>query len=129
MIARHSLTGLNIIIFHDGLIFYTAIIINSKNWRITVKLHFENLSIFFSKNEHTQMLGIPPPFRLFIFVRFSMTPSPLQRTYFLMDDNKINFLLPNLGTDWITFSKNPPAASHMGVVWKRHHVEIYYHQY
>ena len=25
-------------------------IINRKNWRITIKLHFENLSIFFKKN-------------------------------------------------------------------------------
>ena len=53
-IARHSLTGLNIIIFHDGLIFHTAIKINSKNWRITITLHFENLSIFVNKaNVHT----------------------------------------------------------------------------
>ena len=29
-------TGLNIIIFHDGLIFHADIIINRKNWRITI---------------------------------------------------------------------------------------------
>ena len=60
-IARPSLTGLNIIIFHDGLIFHTAVIINRKNCRITIKLHFENLSIFFKKSKRTQMLGPPSP--------------------------------------------------------------------
>ena len=33
-------------------IFHTAIIINRKNWRITVKLHFEDLNIFFKKSGH-----------------------------------------------------------------------------
>ena len=43
------------------LIFHTAIIINRKNWRVTIKLHFEILSIFF-KSERTHMLGhLPPP--------------------------------------------------------------------
>ena len=31
----------------------------------------------------------------------------------------INFLLATLGTDWMTFSKNPPAANHMGGVWEQ----------
>ena len=53
------------------LIFHTVIIINRKNWR-TIKLHFENLSIFFKKNERTHILG--PLLPLFIFVCFSMTP-------------------------------------------------------
>ena len=58
------------------LIFYTAIIINRKNCRIAIKLHFENLSIFFKKSEPTDMQG--PPLPLFAFVRFLMTPySPL----------------------------------------------------
>ena len=53
VITNHSLTGQNIIIFHDGLFN----IINRKNWRITIKLRFENLSI-----KHTHMLGpFPPP--------------------------------------------------------------------
>ena len=75
-ITWYSLTGLNIIILHDSffLIFHTVIIINSKNWR-TIKLHFENLSIFFKKNERTHILG--PLLPLFIFVCFSMTPTPL----------------------------------------------------
>ena len=66
------------------LIFHTAIIINRKNWRMTIKLHFENLSIFFKKSECTRMLGAPLP--LFVFVRFSMTsPSPLlnERTFWM----------------------------------------------
>ena len=83
-IARHSLTGLNIIIFHDGLIFHTAIIINRKNWRITIKLHFENLSIFFKKSERTHTLGPPPPVRFCSL--FNDPPlSPPQRKCFLND--------------------------------------------
>ena len=39
------------------LLFHTAIIINRKNWRITIKLNFENLSNFFKKSEHTHMPG------------------------------------------------------------------------
>ena len=66
------------------LIFHPAIITNRKNWRITIKLHFENLSTFFQKSERTHMLG--SLLSLFVFVRFSMTPtpSPPQRTYFLI---------------------------------------------
>ena len=52
------------------LIFHTAIIINRKNWRITIKLHFENLSIFFQKIERTHIVGPAPP------LRFSMTTPP-----------------------------------------------------
>ena len=54
-IARHSLTGLNIVIFHDGLFNISYCHYNQKeNWRITMKLHFENLSIFLKKaNVHT----------------------------------------------------------------------------
>ena len=45
------------------LIFHTAIIINRKYWRITIELHFENLSIL-------------TPLPLFISVHFSMTLLP-----------------------------------------------------
>ena len=69
------------------LIFHTVIIINSKNWRTTIKLHFENLSIFFKKNERTHILG--PLLPLFIFVCFSMTsPSPPQRMHFLNEPSQ-----------------------------------------
>ena len=60
---------------------HTAIIINRKNWRITIKLHFGNLRIFFKKRMYTHARS---PLPLFDFVRFSMTPlspSPYQRTY------------------------------------------------
>ena len=67
------------------LIFHTAIIINRKNWRITIKLNFENVSICFKKSERTHARTIPPPSPLLVFVRFSMTPSPLSTTYFLKD--------------------------------------------
>ena len=77
--AIHSLTGLNILMV--CLIFHTAFIINQKNWKITIKLHFENLSIFFQKSTRTPL----PPF---VFFPFSMTPPPPppsspQRMYFL----------------------------------------------
>ena len=61
------------------LIFHTVIIINGKNWRITIKL--QN----FLKSERTHMLE--NPLHQFVFVRFSMTSplTPPQRTYFLND--------------------------------------------
>ena len=66
------------------LIFHTAIIINRKNCRVTIKLHFENLSIFFKKKR--RYTRARTPFPLFVFVCFSMIPlSPPQRTYFLND--------------------------------------------
>ena len=43
----------------------------------------------------------------------------LKHTFTTMDDNKIKFFLANLGTDWTTLSKNPPAASYMSGVWER----------
>ena len=43
------------------LIFNTVIKINRKNWRISRKLPFENLSIFFTKSKCTHMLGLPSP--------------------------------------------------------------------
>ena len=43
----------------------------------------------------------------------------LKHAFTMMGDNKVKFFLANLGTDWMTFSKNSPAASHMGRVWER----------
>ena len=62
---------------------HTAIIINRKNWRITIKLHFGNLSIFFLKSQRTHMLGPPPSVRFCLL--FKDPPSPPQGTYFLND--------------------------------------------
>ena len=42
------------------LLFHTVTIINRKNWRITSKVHFENLSIFLKKRIY-HILGPPPP--------------------------------------------------------------------
>ena len=68
------------------LIFHAAIIINRKNWRITTKLHFENLSNFFKKSERIHMLGPPPPAPVRFCLLFNdPLPSPPQRTYFLKD--------------------------------------------
>ena len=52
------------------LIFHTAIIINRKNWRITVKLHFENTNIK-KKRSYTHART---PLPMFVFVYFSMIP-------------------------------------------------------
>ena len=37
--------------------------INRKDWRITIKLHFENLSIFFKKRTYTHARTAPPLLR------------------------------------------------------------------
>ena len=55
-----------------------------KNWRITIKFHFENLSILLKNaNVHTCQ-DLPSPWS---FVRFSMTPPPplLNERTFLMN--------------------------------------------
>ena len=57
------------------LIFHTAIIINRKNWRITIKLHFENLSIFFLKRTYIYA-SVPVSPCLFLFV-IQWPPPPL----------------------------------------------------
>ena len=60
------------------LIFHTTVIINRKNWRITIKLHFENPSIVFSKSERTNMLAPPPypslPSSANVLFEWSLTP-------------------------------------------------------
>ena len=66
------------------LIFHTASIINRKNWKITIKLNFENISICFKKSERTHMVGPPPPPCSFLFA-FQWPPPSSQRTYFLKD--------------------------------------------
>ena len=60
----------------------TAILINRKNWRITIKLQFENHRIFFKKSERTHKLGPPPPVR---FCSLFNDPSSPPQTYFLND--------------------------------------------
>ena len=55
------------------LIFHTAITINRKNWKTTIKLYLENLGIFFKKRTYTHAMT---PLPLFIFVCFSMTAPP-----------------------------------------------------
>ena len=47
---------------------------------------------------------------------FAGGKNELKHAFTMMDDNKIKFFLANQGTHWMTFSKNPPAASHMGGV-------------
>ena len=62
------------------LIFHINIIINRKNWRITIKLFFKK------KSERTQMPGLPSPLPVHFCSLFNdPRPSPPQRTYFLND--------------------------------------------
>ena len=74
-IACHSLIGLNIIIFLASLLDISYIVINRKNWRITMKLHFGNLSIFFLKRTYTHA-RTPLSLCSFLF-GFQWPPPPL----------------------------------------------------
>ena len=63
------------------LILHTAIIIYRKNWRITAKLHFENLSIFLKKANVHKCKDPPPTVR---FCSLFSDPLPLpfdERTF------------------------------------------------
>ena len=42
----------------------------------------------------------------------------LLKTFSEMDHNKIENFLQDHGGDWITWKRNPPAASHMGGIWE-----------
>ena len=75
MIARHSLTGLNIIIFHDGLFNISyCVIINRKNWRIPINIVLKSQH-FFKKSERTDMLGPSPSSCSFLFAFQCPLPS------------------------------------------------------
>ena len=64
------------------LIFHTALIINRKNWRITIKRHFENLSIFFKKaNVHKCYDPPTPPVRFCSLFNVPFPPSLNERTF------------------------------------------------
>ena len=56
------------------LIFHIGIIINRKNWKIAIKLHFENLSMFFLKRTYTHVRTPLPPVR---FCSLFNDPSPI----------------------------------------------------
>ena len=43
----------------------------------------------------------------------------LREAFQEMNHNQIAQYLQTHGADWITWIKNPPTASHMGVVWER----------
>ena len=85
-IACHSLTGLNIIIFHDGLFN-----ISYCHYKQQEKLE-NNYNTSFWKSQRffkkPNLHKCQDPLPLFVFLYFSMTPSPppsSQRTYFLND--------------------------------------------
>ena len=56
------------------LIFHTVFIINRNNWRMTIRPHFENSSIFFYKSERTYMVGLPPPSPCLLLFAFQWPP-------------------------------------------------------
>ena len=67
------------------LIFHTAFIINRKNWRISIKLNFKNISIFFLKWTYTNDSPSPThPVHFCSLFNDPLLPSP-QWTYFLND--------------------------------------------
>ena len=43
----------------------------------------------------------------------------LLKAFSEMDHNKIENFLQDHGGDWITWKRNPPAASHMAGIWGR----------
>ena len=85
------------------LIFHTTIIINRKNWRINVKLHFENLSIFFSECTHM----LEPPSSSLASVRFCSLfndPPPSPPWQFLLIVDGCFFYLDRLFYTTPTFA-------------------------
>ena len=58
-----------------------------KNWRITTKLHFENLSLFFKKNERTHILA--PSLCSFLFA-FQFCSHPVHSLLSAKDEQKRN---------------------------------------
>ena len=80
------------------LIFHTAILINRKKWRITIKLYFENLSIFLKKRAYTHARAKTPPppvcFCSFAF-QWRLLP-PLNEPTFWMIPKHINGLLKSV---------------------------------
>ena len=82
------------------LIFHTVIIINRKNWR-TIKLHFENLSIFFKKRTYTHARTLPPSPCSFLFT-FQWIPPPTPTSM------NIHFERPLKACPTIKVGKNYP---------------------
>ena len=50
---------------------------------------------------------------------FVGTQRELAKAFQEMDHQKIQHFLENLGSDYIIWHRNPPAASHMGGVWQK----------
>ena len=49
---------------------------------------------------------------------FAGAQKELEKAYYEMDHQKIQFFLQNISADYINWHRNPPASSHMGVVWE-----------
>ena len=86
-ITRHSLTELNIIIFHDGLFNISYCYYNQQEkLENNYQTLFWKSELFFKKSKGTHMLGPPSPcLFLFAFRWPPPPPSHRQRTYFLND--------------------------------------------
>ena len=85
-IARHSLTGLNIIIFHDGLFNTSYCHYNYlEKLENNYETSFWKSQHFFSKSERTHMLG-PPSRCTFLFAfQWPHPPFSPRRTYCFKD--------------------------------------------
>ena len=84
VIACHSLTGLNIIIFHDGLFNISHCPYNQQeklenNYKTSI---WKSQQFFFKKRTYANAMT---PLPLFVFVCFSMMPSPLPSTNVLFE--------------------------------------------
>ena len=89
-IVCHSLAGLNIIIFHDGLLNISYCHYNQKEkLENNYKTSFWKSQHFFLKKQMYTNVTTTSLLPLFIFVRFSMTPSTFWMT------PKIKFLWKN----------------------------------
>ena len=99
------------------LIFHTAIIINRKNRRITLKLHFEDLSIFF-KNRTYANARTPHPLCVLLAFQWPHPPLSSMKVCFL-NDPKVKLVFTSEKLRCAFSTKDPYQSEHLSkVVYK-----------
>ena len=123
-IARHSFTGLNIIIFHEGLFNISYCHYNQQEkLENNYKTSFWKSQHFFKKKRSYTNARTPLP--LFVFVRFSVIPCPPplnERTFWMRPLNwdVLNFILVIYSNDsQLTYSLIGSLAVARKVLWIR----------
>ena len=122
-IARHSFTGLNIIIFHEGLFNISYCHYNQQEkLENNYKTSFWKSQHFFKKSDRTQMLG-PPSLCSFLFA-FQWSPSPFPSTNvpfeWPLNWDVLNFILVIYSNDsQLTYSLIGSLAVARKVLWIR----------